>query len=139
MRKNQRRNRENNQFKKMLAQINSTRPKATLRCRQKSPSTGSREEPSPAPGPEGQEHRGFIRPKLLPVAAPANLPSCGFPRDAEPRGKEEEARGGSSVGPRRLADRRAGSAPSTARTGSLNGPPRARPSARPSARLWCIV
>lgn len=133
MRENQRRNREKNQFKRMLAQINSTRPKATLGCRKKSPSSGSGEEPSP--GPEGRERRGFIRPKLLPVAAPANLPSRGFPRDAEPRGKEEEERGGSSVGPRRLADRRAGSAPSTARAGSLSGPPRARP----SARLWFIV
>lgn len=69
MRKNLRRNREKKQFTKMLAQINSTRSKATPGvCKKKAPGTGSTEEPALRLNQRAKSCRGFIRPKRLPVA-----------------------------------------------------------------------
>lgn len=127
MRKNLKRNREKNQFKRMLAQINSTRPKAAPRCRKKYPSTGSTEEPSPPPEPEGQEasplyaaSRGRHPPTCPPVAFPGR-------RAARELGGGAQRR--SSARPRELADWRAGSTRGTAGAGGERSHPRARRSA----------
>lgn len=70
----------------MLAQINSTRPKATPRCRKKSPSPGSTEEPSPAPGPEG--------PRRLPAARhPPTCPPEALHRARSRAGRRRRAAG----------------------------------------------
>lgn len=89
MRKNLKRDREKNQFKRMLAQIDGTR-QATPRCKKRSPDTGSTEQLSLRPKRSAKSSRGFTAQSCFAWPAPASLPSCGFPGTAEPRGNQEE-------------------------------------------------
>ena len=76
----------------MLAQIDSTKPKATPRCKKRSPGTGSTEQLSLRPNQRAKSSRGFTAQSCFAWRAPASPPSCGFPGTAEPRGNQEEER-----------------------------------------------
>lgn len=120
MRKNLRRHREKQQFKRVLAQIPSARPKAT-------PGVGRHlalalQGGQPGLGPRARRRRGSTRPGGVPREAPAGRPSRGFPGAAGPRGGEGRRRRARSA-PR--ARRRA--APRGALLGLAAGAPPSRP------------
>lgn len=139
MRKNLKRDREKNQFKRMLAQIDSTR-QATPRCKKRSPDTGSTEQLSLRPKRSAKSSRGFTAQSCFAWPALASLPSCGSPGTAEPRGNQEEERSARArLGP---ASWLAGRLHAGHRGGRRREkpPPRSVLGPRPAAllRLYCL-